>query len=127
MLRLAGWWWIGVSILHALGGVILYFSQWQEIAGAGWFNAIAPDIYARVYPRETAFWFILLSPFIYLIGELCLWANRQQLVFPLSIGIILLATMSLAVFFVPISGFWLGLPPSIMLLYCSSNSRLLKL
>ena len=32
MLRIAGWWWIGVSGLHTLGGIILYLPQWQEIA-----------------------------------------------------------------------------------------------
>jgi hypothetical protein len=32
MLRLAGWWWIAVSVIHGLGGIILYFEQWQAIA-----------------------------------------------------------------------------------------------
>ena len=32
MLRLAGWWWIAVSAIHGLGGIILYFEQWQAIA-----------------------------------------------------------------------------------------------
>lgn len=123
MLRIAGWWWIGVSILHTLGGIILYFPQWQEISQAGWFNVAAPDPLAPIFPREAAFWFILLSPFIYLVGELCLWAHRQKLVFPLSIGIVLLSTMSIAVFFVPVSGFWLGLPPSIMMLYSSRSTN----
>ena len=32
MLRLAGWWWIAVSAIHGLGGIILYFEQLQSIA-----------------------------------------------------------------------------------------------
>lgn len=119
MLRLAGWWWIGVSTLHALGGIILYYPQWQEIAQAGWFNVVAPDPFTPIFSRETAFWFILLSPFIYLVGELCLWAHRQKLTLPISVGIILLITISIALFLMPISGFWLGLPPSIMMFYSS--------
>jgi hypothetical protein len=123
MLRLAGWWWITVSALHALGGIILYFEQWQEISQAGWFNVVAPDPFAPIFSREAAFWFILLSPFIYLVGELCLWAHRQKLTLPIFIGIILLATMSMAVFLIPISGFWLGLPPTMMMLYSSKISQ----
>ena len=119
MLRLAGWWWIVISVLHTLGGIVLYFPQWQEIAKAGWFNAISPDPFAPIFPRETAFWFVLLSPFIYLVGKLCLWAHRQKSILPKSMGVILLITMSVAVFFVPVSGFWLGLAPSIMMLYSS--------
>ncbi|MEY4520738.1 MAG: hypothetical protein RLZZ499_3338 [Cyanobacteriota bacterium] len=56
MLRLAGWWWIGVSALHALGGIILYYPQWQEIAQAGWFNVVAPDPFTPIFSRETAFY-----------------------------------------------------------------------
>lgn len=124
MLRLAGWWWIVVSILHTLGGIILYFPQWQEIAQSGWFNVIAPDITAPMFPLEDAFMFMLLSPFIYLVGELCLWVHRQKLTLPISSGIILLTTMLVAVFLVPISGFWLGLPPSIMMLMSSTKNSL---
>ena len=123
MLRLAGWWWIGVSLLHTLGGIFLYYPQWQEIARAGWFNAIAPDPFLPVFSLETPFWFILLSPFIYLIGELCLWTHRHQLTLPISMGIILLTTMLVAIFFVPISGFWLALPPSIMMLWQSKSGQ----
>ena len=123
MLRLAGWWWIGVSVLHSVGGIILYYPQWQEIEESGWFNVIAPDPFTPIFPRETALWFILLSPFIYVVGELCLWAHRQKLGFPVSIGVILFATMLVAVFFVPSSGFWLGLPPSIMMLFPSKASQ----
>jgi hypothetical protein len=123
MLRLAGCWWIGVSALHGLGGIILYFEEWQEIAEAGWFNVVAPDPFTPIFSRETAFWFILLSPFICLVGELCLWAHRQKLTLPISVGLIVLVSMSIAVFFVPISGFWLGFPPSIMMLYSSKRSQ----
>jgi Family of unknown function (DUF6463) len=86
MLRLSGWWWIAVSAIHALGGIILYFEQWQAIAQAGWFNVIAPDPFAPIFDREDAFWFMFLTPFLFLIGELSLWAVRKKLVFPVSVG-----------------------------------------
>ena len=118
MLRIAGWWWIGVSILHTLYEIVSYYPQWQEIAQAGWFNAVAPNLYAR----EDAFMSMVLSPFIYLIGELCLWAHRHKLVLPISIGIILFSTILVAIFLEPVSGFWLGIPPSIIMLISSKKS-----
>ena len=75
-----------------------------------------------MFALQTPFWFILLSPFIYLIGELCLWAHRHQLNLPISIGINLLITMLVAIIFVPVSGFWLGLLPSILMLTSSKSS-----
>ena len=128
MLRIAGWWWIAVSVVHGLGGVILYFEQWQEIAQAGWFNVIAPDPTAPIFPREDAFWFMFLTPLLFLIGELCLWADRRKFVFPISVGTILTVTMVVGIFLMPVSGIWLALPPSIIMLYSSemlqsSNSQ----
>jgi hypothetical protein len=56
MLRLAGWWWIAVSAIHGLGGIILYFEQWQAIAQAGWFNVIAPDPFAPIDEHFAMWW-----------------------------------------------------------------------
>jgi Family of unknown function (DUF6463) len=119
MLRLAGCWWIAVSAIHGLGGIILYFEQWRAIAQAGWFNVIAPDPFAPIFDREDAFWFMFLTPFFFLIGELSLWLARKKLVFPVSVGVILLGTVLIGLFLMPVSGIWLGLPPSIMMLYSS--------
>ncbi len=121
MLRLSGWWWIAVSVIHALGGIILYFDQWQAIAQAGWFNVIAPDPFAPIFDRENAFWFMFLTPFLFLIGELSLWVARKKLVFPISVGAILLSTVLVGLFLMPVSGFWLALPPSIMLVWSSKS------
>ena len=122
MLRLAGWWWIAVSAIHALGGIILYFDQWQAIAQAGWFNVIAPNPFAPIFDREDAFWFMFITPFFFLMGELSLWLASKKLVFPISVGAILLGTVLVGLFLMPVSGIWLGLPPRIMLLW-SSKSR----
>jgi hypothetical protein len=122
MLRLAGWWWIAMSAIHGLGGIILYFEQWQAISQAGWFNVIAPNPFAPIFDREDAFWFMFITPFFFLMGELSLWLASKKLVFPVSVGAILLGTVLVGLFLMPVSGIWLGLPPSIMLLW-SSKSR----
>jgi hypothetical protein len=123
MLRLAGWWWIAVSAIHGLGGIILYFEQWQAIAQAGWFNVIAPDPFAPIFDREDAFWFMFFTPFLFLIGELSLWLARKKLVFPVFVGVIVLGTVLVGLFLMPVSGIWLGLPPSLMMLYSSKITQ----
>ena len=123
MLRLAGWWWIAVSVLHGLGGILLYEKQWRAIAYDGWFNVIAPNPIAPIFDREDAFWFMFLTPLIFLIGELCFWAYRRKLVFNISVGIVLTGTMIVGVFLMPVSGIWLALPPSIMMLWSSKQIK----
>ncbi|MBW4623064.1 MAG: hypothetical protein KME17_27355 [Cyanosarcina radialis HA8281-LM2] len=122
MLRIAGFWWIAVSAIHGLAGIVFYFEQWRSIAQDGWFNVIAPNLSTPIFDREDAFWFMFLTPILFLLGKLCLWADRQKLTFPISIGGILLATVLVGIFLMPISGLWLLLPPSIMLLQPSKLS-----
>lgn len=123
MLRLAGWWWIVVSVIHALVCAIQYFDQWSAIASDGWFNVIAPNPTASIFDREDAWECTFLTPLIFLIGKLCLWADRQQIVFPTSIGIISIATMIIGVFLIHVSGIWLALPPSMIMLWTSKSDR----
>lgn len=123
MLRLAGWWWIAVSLIHALVCVIQYSDQWSAIAFDGWFNVIAPNPTAPIYDREDALEVYFSYTLIFLIGELCLWVDRRQIVFPISVGIILTGTMIIGVFLIPVSGLWLALPPSIMMLSTSKSGR----
>ncbi|MBW4550667.1 MAG: hypothetical protein KME35_06095 [Aphanocapsa sp. GSE-SYN-MK-11-07L] len=124
MLRIAGIWWIAVSAIHVLVGIMLYFDQWQAIAQDGWFNAIAPDPLASMFDSEDALWFMFLTPFLLLLGRLCLWADHQHLVFPRSIGVILIVSVLIGLFLEPISGLWLLLPPSAMLLWSAQPKEL---
>jgi Family of unknown function (DUF6463) len=123
MLRITGYWWIIVSIIHGVFGVVVYANQWQAIAQEGWFNVVAPNPFAPMFDREDAFWFMFLTPFILLQGMLCLWADRQKLTLPLSIGGILLVTVLVGLFLMPISGFWLVLPPSFVMFWSSYQTK----
>jgi Family of unknown function (DUF6463) len=123
MLRVTGYWWIVVSIIHAAIGAIVYFEQWQAIAQDGWFNAVAPDPFTPIFDREDAFWFMFLTPFIFLMGQLCLWSDRQNLTIPMMISGILLVTIMVGLFLMPISGFWLVLPPSLMMVWSSYKAN----
>jgi hypothetical protein len=123
VLRIAGIWWIVVSLIHGLGGIIIYSKQWQAIAQDGWFNVIAPNPLAPMFDREDAFWFLFMTPFLFIIGRLCLWADYQRLVLPMSVGFILLATTLIGIFLEPVSGIWLVLPPSLLLLLSSRFAK----
>jgi hypothetical protein len=123
MLRVAGYWWIIVSMIHGGVGAIVYSAQWQAIARDGWFNAVEPDPLALVFDRGDAFWFMFLTPFIFLMGQLCLWAERQHLTFPIAIGGTLLGTTLVGLFLLPISGFWLVLPPVLMMIVTSHQAN----
>jgi Family of unknown function (DUF6463) len=124
MLRVAGFWWIAVSVIHGLVGIFGYFDQWEAIAQDGWFNAIAPHPLAPMFDREDALFFTVLTPFLFLIGKLCLWAYDRDLVLPTSVGVVLVITICSGIFLLPISGFWLALPPSLMLMWSSLQPQL---
>jgi hypothetical protein len=121
VLKIAGRSWIAIAILHAVIGVVGYYPQWQAIAQAGWFNVVAPNPLAPFFDREDAFWFMMLTPFLIILGQFCLWADRQKLILPISVSRVLLVSAIVGLFFIPISGFWLMLIPSAMMLYTSQT------
>jgi hypothetical protein len=123
MLRIAGYWWMVVSMIHAGVGAIIFFNQWVAIAQDNWINAITPNPLALNFEREAAFWFMFLTPFIFLMGQLCLWSAQQNLTVPLAIGGTLLGTILVGLFLLPISGFWLVLPPVLMMIWSSYQTN----
>ncbi|EDX83369.1 hypothetical protein S7335_549 [Synechococcus sp. PCC 7335] len=131
MLKIVGSLWTVVACIHLLFGLVVYWPQWQIIAESGWFNVIAPNPFAPIFDREDAFWFMMATPFLLVIGQLCFWAHQQKLLLPTSISIILLSTTAIGLFLMPVSGFWLLILPSIMMLYsswpmASSNNSLIQ-
>lgn len=124
MLKIAGRCWIAIAIIHMIVGLVAYFPQWREIAQAGWFNVVAPDPFAPIFDREAAFWFMMITPFLSILGQLCLWADRQKLTVPILVSGILLSSTIAGIFFMPISGFWLILIPNVMMIYSSKAAKL---
>jgi hypothetical protein len=123
MLKKAGYLWIFVGILHGIVGIFLYLNQWKSIAQDGWFNAVAPDPFAPIFDREDAFWFMFLTPFMLVLGQLCLWVDRDRLNLPRSFSFTMLGTVSVGLFLMPVSGFWLALVPTVMMLSASSATQ----
>jgi hypothetical protein len=119
MLKVSGYWLIATSIIHFLVGLLVFTEPLAEIAQNGWFNAVAPDPFNPYFDREDAFWFMMATPFIFTVGQLCFWAQARQITLPVFLGWTLLATATVGCFIEPISGFWLLIPPSFLILAAS--------
>jgi hypothetical protein len=116
MLRISGYWLIATSILHVLINGWLFAKPLMDIVYDGWFNTVAPNPLAPFYDREDAFWCLMITPFLLIIGRLCCWAQVKGIVLPSFLGWILLLTAVVGVTLEPISGFWLIIPPSLLML-----------
>lgn len=122
MLKLSGYWLIATSILHVFVGLVVFTEAIMEIAHNGWFNTVAPDPFNPYFDREDAFWYMMATPFIFMIGQLCFWAQAQQITLPAFLGWTLLATATVGCFMEPISGFWLLMPPGFLILSVSRKN-----
>jgi hypothetical protein len=118
MLRISGYWLIAISIIHGLGDILYYFEPWSDIVHNGIFNAVDP-----YFDRGTAFWMLMLSPLIFALGQLCCWAQEHNVRLPVFIGWNLLITSVFGAFLIPISGFWLIIPPSLFILIESQKDK----
>ena len=112
MLKLAGYWLIFTSILHFIGGFVFFPDPLAEIAQAGWWNAVSPDPFNLNYEREAAFWYMMISPLLFILGMLCGWIEEQKLIMPAFVGWILLFVTIIGIVIMPVSGTWLLLVPS---------------
>ncbi|MBD1835264.1 hypothetical protein H6F61_21890 [Cyanobacteria bacterium FACHB-472] len=119
MLQISGYWLLLTSLVHVLVGLWLFAEPLAEIAGNGWFNAVAPDPFNPYFDREDAFWFMMATPSIFTAGLLCFWAQAKQFPLPSFLGWILLTTATVGCLIEPISGFWLLIPPGFLILAAS--------
>jgi Family of unknown function (DUF6463) len=117
MLKVSGYWLIAIGLIHGLNDILYYFEPWSDIFRNGVFNTIDPYL-----DRGTAFWMLMFSPLIFALGQLCCWAQEHNVILPVFIGWNLLITSAAGAFMMPISGFWLLIPPSILMII-SSQSR----
>ncbi len=116
LLRVTGYWLIVIAIIHAIGDMVYYLKPWLDIFHNGIFNAVDP-----YFDRGAAFWMLMLSPFFFAFGQLCFWAEEHNVRLPGFLGWNLLITSAFAIFMMPISGFWLLIPPSIFMIILSRS------
>ena len=123
MLKLSGYLLIITSILHFIGGFVFFPEPLTEIAQAGWWNAFSPDPFNLNYEREAAFWFMMISPLLFILGMLCCWIQEQKLIMPAFVGWILLAVTIVGIVIMPVSGIWLLFPPSAIILFVARQNK----
>ena len=123
MLKLSGYWLIVTSILHFIGGFVFFPEPLAQIARAGWWNAVSPDPFNPNYETEAAFWFMMIAPLWFILGMLCCWIQEQKLIMPAFVGWSLLIVTIISVVIEPVSGLWLLLPPSAIILLISVRNK----
>jgi hypothetical protein len=117
-LALAGGLLIGVAIVHAVFGV--WFGRLS--LGAMFSDGLVASVDSRG-ERGLVFWFLLMSPLLLLIGQLCVFLAERGIAPPRWLGFeVLLLTVACALL-MPVSGFWLLLPPAALLLRASAVTR----
>jgi len=117
-LALAGGLLIGVAVVHAVFGV--WFGRLS--LGAMFSDGLVASVDSRG-ERGLVFWFLLMSPLLLLIGQLCVFLAERGIAPPRWLGFeVLLLTVACALL-MPVSGFWLLLPPAALLLRASASPR----
>jgi hypothetical protein len=104
-------------LLIAVAGIHAGFGLWMgrrpllAIAHDGFLNSIDPHL-----DRNLVFWFLIASPFLWMVGRFALWLASEGRRPPRWLGRDLLALALIGAVLMPASGFWLILPPAAMLM-----------
>jgi len=106
----AGWLLLAIAAVHAAFGMWVGRRALLAIARDGFVNAVDPHV-----DRTLVFWFLLMSPFLWLLGRFALWLASETRRPPVWLGRSLLALALIGAVLMPVSGFWLILPPAVWL------------
>ena len=103
----AGWLLMAISALHATFGLWVGRRAVLAMARDGFVNAVNP------HPdRALVFWFLLMSPLLWIVGRLALWLASEGRRPPAWLGRSLLGLALVGAVLIPVSGFWLILLPA---------------
>jgi hypothetical protein len=104
--RRAGRLLVSIAALHAAFGLWIGWRALLAVAGDGFVNAVDPHL-----DRMLLFWFLLMSPLLWILGRLALWLASEGRRPPVWLGTSLLALAVICAVLMPVSGFWLLLAP----------------
>jgi len=104
-----GLWLIAVSVVHTIFGLVVFSEPLVSIVRRGVFNSVGTD------PLTGAVvWFLLFGFALFLAGLSIAELERQSTrPLPRSLGWALLFVILVGVVLMPVSGFWLALPPAV--------------
>lgn len=104
--RWIGRWILSVGMLHSLLGIGIYIHSVIAVFREGLWNTVY-----TVEGRPLAFWFISVGLLVALLGTLTNWIEAWTAP-PRFLGWTLLAFAVVGIVMIPVSGFWLLLPPA---------------
>jgi hypothetical protein len=117
-MALAGSLLIAVAVLHAGFGAWFGRLSLRGMLSDGVLNSV--DAHGE---RGLVFWFLLMSPLLLMLGQLCLFLAERGIAPPRWLGLEVLALTVCCALLMPVSGFWLLLPPAALLLRASLEPR----
>jgi Family of unknown function (DUF6463) len=101
------------AVGHAVVGVFLFSEPLSEMTREGFINSIRPPMYSVQphFDRAAAFWFLLFSPVLFLLGQIINHAVAHGDTRSLRlIGWYLIGIGAVGAAILPLSGNWLLLP-----------------
>jgi uncharacterized protein DUF6463 len=114
----AGWLLMAIAALHGAIGLWVGRHAVLDIARDGFVNAIDPYL-----ERELVFWFLLMSPLLWIVGRFAVWLATEGRRPPGWLGRSLLGLALTGAVLMPVSGFWLILAPATWLCVAARAPR----
>jgi hypothetical protein len=108
--RAAGFWILGVGVLHCALFVWFGRATLGTIASERFWNAIDP-----VRERQVLFWALLTGVMALLLGQLALWVARNGKPLPAFLGWQILGLTLVCGILMPVSGGWLFAVPGALI------------
>ncbi|MCU0226744.1 MAG: DUF6463 family protein [Bryobacterales bacterium] len=106
-----GWWLIGVSVVHTLFALVVFHEVLLSLVRSGLFDSVGNDAM-----RGAVAWFLLFGIATFLAGQAMVVIEQRLGVIPRSLGFSLLVMVALGLCLMPVSGFWLAIPPVVGIL-----------
>jgi hypothetical protein len=117
-----GKWIVAVSIVHTIFAVVVFPKVILQIFLDGVFDSIGVDPL-----RGAVAWFVLFGLVLFGLGlAINIIEDRSHGDIPVSIGFSLLFVILLGIVLMPISGFWLALPPALVIIYKRSKRDIIS-
>ena len=109
---------LAVGVLHTLVGLLGFATPLGAIARDGFVNAVDP------HPdRQAAFCVLLTGVLLMTLGHSARWALRRTGTLPPALGWTLLVIAAAGAVLMPVSGFWLLVPPALLALAAARQDR----
>lgn len=110
-----GIWIIVVALMHTLFAFSFLGPEYEGIVSRGIIGSVNST------ESSLAAWFFLFGVFVFALGLIVLSLERNDIDFPKSGGLCLLLMVLLGAALMPKSGFWLLIPP--LLVICVSKNE----